>query len=150
MHLSCVQMAAPHHLTETLFRDLSGRASKTSLLERVNATRRGFPVDVIDRLVADGRLTLAEVDGIVIPRKTLSHRRKLGTLTAEQSDRLARVVRVLAAAEDTFGSPEKAGGWLRRPTVALGGVAPLTLLDTSEGSREVERLLGRIDYGLAV
>jgi putative toxin-antitoxin system antitoxin component (TIGR02293 family) len=103
----------------------------------------------VDTLVKTGRLTPAEVDQTVIARKTLSHRRKIGTLTAEQSDRLARVVRVVAAAEETFGSQEKAGLWLRRPTAALDGEAPLSLLDTSEGAREVERLLARIDHGIS-
>jgi putative toxin-antitoxin system antitoxin component (TIGR02293 family) len=60
-----------------------------------------------------------------------------------------RVARVLAAAEETFGSQEKAGAWLRRPTVALAGERPLELLDTDEGSREVETLLGRISHGIA-
>jgi putative toxin-antitoxin system antitoxin component (TIGR02293 family) len=115
----------------------------------VEATRRGFPVGSVDTLVKTGRLTPAEVDQTVIARKTLSHRRKIGTLTAEQSDRLARVVRVVAAAEETFGSQEKAGRWLRRPTAALDGEAPLSLLDTSEGAREVERLLTRIDHGIS-
>ena len=115
----------------------------------VEATRRGFPVQTVDDLVQTGRLTAAEVDQTIIPRKTLSHRRKIGTLTAEQSDRLARVMRVIAAAEETFGAEAKAARWLRRPTDALGGEAPIGLLDTSEGSREVERLLSRIDHGLA-
>lgn len=116
----------------------------------VEATRQGFPVQTVDKLVQAGRLTAAEVDRTIIPRKTLSHRRKIGTLTAEQSDRLARVMRVISAAEDTFGTDAKAAHWLRRPTEVLGGEAPLSLLDTSEGAREVERLLSRIDHGLAV
>ena len=115
----------------------------------VEATRRGFPVQTVDRLVQTGRLTAAEIDQTIIPRKTLSHRRKIGTLTAEQSDRLARVMRVIAAAEETFGTEAKAARWLRRPTEALAGETPLALLDTSEGTREVERLLRRIDHGLA-
>jgi putative toxin-antitoxin system antitoxin component (TIGR02293 family) len=115
----------------------------------VEATRRGFPVQTVDRLVQSGRLSAAEVDRTIIARKTLSHRRKIGTLTAEQSDRLARVMRVIAAAEETFGTEAKAAQWLRRPTEALGGEAPIALLDTSEGSREVERLLGRIGHGIA-
>lgn len=114
----------------------------------IEATRQGLPVDGIDRLLQSGRLTLSEIDRVVLPRKTLSHRRKIGTLTPEQSDRLVRVVRVISAAEETFGSQEKAARWLRRPTAALAGETPLTLLDTSEGSREVEALLGRIDHGL--
>jgi putative toxin-antitoxin system antitoxin component (TIGR02293 family) len=115
----------------------------------IEATRRGLPISIVDELVDSGRLSLAEIDRIVLPRKTLAHRRAIGALTPDQSDRLMRVVRVIAAAENTFGSFDKAHRWLRRPTTALEGDAPLELLDTSEGSRQVERLLGRIDHGLA-
>jgi putative toxin-antitoxin system antitoxin component (TIGR02293 family) len=113
-------------------------------MELVGLVRRGLPIGVVQFVLDSGRLTLAELDGIVLPRKTLANRRKLGTLTPEQSDRLVRVPRMLAAAEETFGSQEKAGVWLRRPTVTLGGECPLQLLDTDEGAREVETLLGRI------
>jgi putative toxin-antitoxin system antitoxin component (TIGR02293 family) len=115
----------------------------------IDATRRGLPTADVDEVLQSGRLSLAEIDRIVLPRKTLSHRRKIGHLTPEQSDRFVRVVRAIAAAENTFGSPEKASRWLRRPTRALDGDTPLGLLDTSEGTREVEELLHRIDHGLA-
>jgi putative toxin-antitoxin system antitoxin component (TIGR02293 family) len=118
-------------------------------MDMVRLVRRGLPIGAVQFVLDTGRLTLAELDGIVMPRKTLANRRKLGTLTPEQSDRLVRVARVLAAAEETFGSQEKAGAWLRRPTVALAGERPLNLLDTDEGSREVETLLGRISHGIA-
>lgn len=111
--------------------------------------RRGLPVGAVQFVLDSGRLTLAELDRIVLPRKTLAHRRKLGTLTAEQSDRLVRVARVLAEAEETFGSQGKAAAWLRRPTNALGEESPLELLDTDEGAREVEILLGHIAHGIA-
>ena len=114
----------------------------------IDATRRGLPVSAVDALVETGRLSLSEIDRIVLPRKTLSHRRGLGALTPDQSDRLIRVARVIAAAEETFGSSEKAHRWLRRKTTALGGDAPLDLL-TSGGARQVERRLSRIDHGLA-
>jgi putative toxin-antitoxin system antitoxin component (TIGR02293 family) len=84
----------------------------------------------------------------MFPRKTSSHRRKAGKLTPGQPDRLQRVERVTAAAEETFGSQEKASIWLWRPSAALGGNSPISLLDTIEGARSVEELLGRIDQGL--
>ena len=117
--------------------------------EAVEATRRGLAVGSVDELLQSGRATPAEIDRIVIPRKTLSHRRKIGVLTPDQSDRLIRLARVIAAAEETFGSQDKAARWLRRPTSALDGDAPISLLDTGEGSRQVEDLLARIDHGLA-
>ena len=118
-------------------------------MDMVKLIRRGLPVGAVQFVLDSGRLTLAELDQIVLPRKTLANRRRIGSLTPEQSDRLIRVARVLAAAEETFGNQEKAGAWLRRPTRALGGECPLLLLDTDEGAREVTALLGRIDHGIA-
>jgi len=115
----------------------------------IQLVRRGLPTQAVDTLLAQGRLTLAELDRLVLPRKTLYHRRKLGRLTAEQSDRLLRVVRLLALAEETFGNRDKAHTWLRRPTSALADERPLDLLDTEEGTRAVETLLGRIAHGIA-
>ncbi len=118
-------------------------------LDLVRAVRRGLPVGAALHVLASGRLTPAEMDKVVLPRRTLANRCKVGTLTAEQSDRLLRVARVLAAAEETLGHRDKAAAWLRRPTQALAGECPLDLLDTDEGAREVETLLGRIGHGIA-
>ena len=118
-------------------------------LDVVRLVRRGLPVGAVQFILDSGRMTLAELDRLVLPRKTLANRRKTGTLTPEQSDRLVRLARVLAAAEETFGRQEKAAAWLRRPTTALAGERPLDLLDTDEGAREVETVLGRIAHGIA-
>lgn len=118
-------------------------------MDLVRLVRRGLPVGAVETMLDSGLLSPVELDQIVLPRKTLAHRRKLGTLTPEQSDRLVRVARVLALAETTFGSQEKAGLWLRRPTAVFEGERPLDLLDTDEGAREVEALLGRIAHGIA-
>jgi len=118
-------------------------------MDLVRLVRRGLPVGAVQFVLDSGRLTPAELDQVVLPRKTLANRRKLGTLTPEQSDRLVRVARLLATAEETFGNQNKAGIWLRRPTTVFGGERPLDLLDTDEGAREVEMLLGRISHGIA-
>ena len=118
-------------------------------IELVRLVRRGLPVESVQFMLDSGRLTSAEMDDVVLPRKTLANRRRLGTLTPDQSDRLVRVARVIAAAEETFGDRQKAADWLRRPTSALAGETPLGLLDTDEGAREGESLLGRIAHGLA-
>lgn len=111
--------------------------------------RTGVPLAVVDDALAAGRISLVELDRLVLPRKTLSHRRTLGTLTADQSDRLTRLLRMIEEAEATFGDVTKAHAWLRRPTDLLDGEAPLDRLDTDIGTRQVEAMLGRIAYGLA-
>ena len=112
--------------------------------------REGLPLDVVDQAVADGRVSLAELDRLALSRKTLAHRRTLGSLTPDQSDRLSRLLRVIEDAEITFGDRAKAHAWLRRSSALLDGEAPLDRLDTDIGSRQVEVLLGRIAHGIAV
>ncbi len=42
----------------------------------VKVIREGFPVATIQHIVASGRLNPAEVDRVVLPRKTLANRKK--------------------------------------------------------------------------
>ena len=79
--------------------------------------RGGFSVDMVDRALSTGKFSLFELDRLVLPRKTLSHRRILGSLTPDQSDRLSRVLRIIDDANETFGDAVKAHAWLRRPSV---------------------------------
>ena len=116
---------------------------------RLQAIRQGLPVSFVDEIVQSGAITLGEVNELILPKKTLSHRRQAGTLTPGQSDKLARVARVVAKAEETFGNKEKARRWLRRPTAPLNNEEPLKLLDTEAGARLVEALLVRIEHGIA-
>ena len=118
-------------------------------LDIVRLVRRGLPVGAVQVMPDTGRPTLAELDRIVLPRRTLMNRRKSGTLTPGQSDRLVRLARILAAAEETFGNQARAAAWLRHATTALGGERPLDLLDTDQGARDVEILLGHMAHSIA-
>ncbi|MDX6752556.1 antitoxin Xre/MbcA/ParS toxin-binding domain-containing protein [Geminicoccaceae bacterium 1502E] len=116
--------------------------------ELMRAAQHGLPIKTIQFVIASERLSPAEIDRVVLRRKTLAHRKIAGPLTPHESGRLVRVARIIAMSETTFGSKAKAGDWLRRPTSALDGEAPLNLLDTGDGARQVEDLLKRIDHGL--
>lgn len=83
-----------------------------------------------------------------LPARTLARRKKERRLRADESDRLLRLARVAAVAEDVLGAQDKAGRWLQKPNRALGGIAPLDLLDTDLGAEEVVTVLGRIEHGV--
>ncbi|HUN86262.1 MAG TPA: antitoxin Xre/MbcA/ParS toxin-binding domain-containing protein [Terracidiphilus sp.] len=105
---------------------------------------------VIKRLISLG-LVRSEIDAIIIPQRTLQHRRsRREKLTVEESDRVLRAIRVLSLAESVYGSRERALAWLRKPHSRLDGRAPLSLLKTDTGSRIVEELLIQIDEGMFV
>jgi hypothetical protein len=49
-------------------------ADETRAASLTSAVREGLPVGLVDDVVASGLLTAAEIDRLVVPRKTLSHR----------------------------------------------------------------------------
>ena len=105
---------------------------------------------VIKRLVGLG-LERSEIDAIIIPLRTLQHRRsRREKLTIEESDRVLRVIRALSLAESVYGTRERALGWLRKPHPRLEGRTPLSLLKTDTGSRIVEDMLIQIDEGMFI
>ena len=109
-----------------------------------------LPTSSIKRLLALG-LTRQEIDALVIPLRTLQHRRSnREKLTVEESDRVLRVVRLLSQAEAVYCSRERAFEWLRRPVARLQNRAPLDLMRTDTGARIVEELLVQIDEGMFV
>lgn len=69
-------------------------------------------------------------------------------LTAEESDRVVRLARIIAQAKETLGDTAKASHWLQTPNRALEGDTPFERLDTDAGVRSVEQVLGRIAYGV--
>ena len=115
----------------------------------IQEIRNGLPVETFFQLqekLGVGTAQLAEV--VDIPVRTLRRRKDEGRLTKEESDRLDRVRNLLNRATDVFDSETSARAWLTRPQTGLAGFVPLELADTGAGIREVENLLGRIDYGV--
>jgi putative toxin-antitoxin system antitoxin component (TIGR02293 family) len=83
-----------------------------------------------------------------ISRSTLQRRKAAGRLSPDESDKVMRFSRLLEHATNVFGDVEKARAWLKHPQYGLGGAVPLDYAETEIGAREVDNLLGRIDYGV--
>lgn len=87
-----------------------------------------------------------EINKLVVPARTLG--RRTDKLSLEESDKLQRLERVLSHAIRVLGASEKANRWLRKPNRALEGAVPVDLLISETGARQVEEILGRIEYGM--
>lgn len=85
---------------------------------------------------------------LCISRSTLQRRKVAGRLSPEESDKVVRLSRLLEHATSVFGDVEKARAWLKHPQYGLGGAVPLEYAQTEVGAREVDDLLGRIDYSV--
>jgi putative toxin-antitoxin system antitoxin component (TIGR02293 family) len=118
-----------------------------SELDLAALVREGLPVAALEFLAR--RLMAGEIYRLIGSPRTLQRKRAAGTrLSPDESDRLTRVARLIARAEEALGDPATAIHWLRRENRALGGVRPLQALDSDAGALAVERVLGRIEHGV--
>ena len=119
------------------------------VLGRVAELKEGLPAGIVDALGREleiSRKELARIAGVA--ERTLIRKIQEGRLTADQSERMARVSRLLARAIEVLGNKERALRWLKAPRSYFGGKPPLDYADTELGCQEVFNLLGRIEYGV--
>ncbi len=136
-------------IAETLGGERVLRRRPASLAALRARVREGLPYASLEA-VAD-RLGLRQeeiVALLALPRRTLARRKAARRLRSDESDRLVRLGRIAALAEDVLGSREKAARWLHSANRALGNDRPLDRLDTDPGAREVEDLLVRVAHGI--
>lgn len=124
------------------------KRQEISPLELHRAIAKGLPFKRLEALVNSGRFSLEEAHTLISPRRTLARRKQSGHLNIEESDRLARLIRVIETADGTLGNSAKTNRWLRTANGAIDGHRPLDLCSTDEGARLVEALLGRIAHGV--
>ena len=115
----------------------------------IETVRKGLPFKELEMLREVLDLPLEQMaEKLDISRATL-HRRKLsGRLGKDESDKLVRYARLAGKAIEVFGDIQRARQWLSFPQYGLGEAVPLDYAQTEIGAREVENLLGRIEYGV--
>lgn len=128
---------------------LGPRVRSTTDLRR--AIAHGLPKRALGKLVeyvvvnADDA---AQLRNRLVPPAT--YKRRAATLKPEESERVERLARVMALAEDAFGSTDDARRFLATPHPELAGERPLDVAQTELGARQVEEVLWRMEYGLPV
>lgn len=115
----------------------------------IEALRVGLPVQELHDLQASLGVPMEKLFPMLGISKATLHRRKAsGRLDQVESDRVVRFARLMGKAVDVLESEGHARQWLTSPQFGLGGAVPLEYAETEVGAREVEDLLGRIEYGV--
>ena len=110
---------------------------------------RGLPLSTLEEFSAYSGIAVKDLLEVVIPARTLKHRRqRQEPLNLDESDRLARVARLWELGVKVFGDPDKARRWLTKPKMRFEERSPLTMMHTDLGSRQVEEMLIQIDEGM--
>jgi putative toxin-antitoxin system antitoxin component (TIGR02293 family) len=123
----------------------AGEPSSENLKQQI---REGLPFSVLESVTTRFSLNPKEVASALDLSPPTSAQRRKARLRPADSDRLFRLIRIVAETADVLGSEEKASRWLQAPNRALGGQTPLSLLDTDPGAQQVEEVLGRIEHGV--
>ena len=127
----------------------TARREATRASTLIDQVRQGLPTSELAALQTGLQVPLEQLASkLAISRATLQRRKASGRLSPDESDKLLRFRRLLSQATEVFGDPVKARDWLKLPQRGLGGAVPLEYAETEIGAREVENLLGRIDYGV--
>jgi putative toxin-antitoxin system antitoxin component (TIGR02293 family) len=140
-------------LIERVFLKLGGHrslgADVGSEADLARIVRRGIRLGVLGHLEKAG-FSKQEIERLIIPARTWRDRkRNREPLSLEESDRVVRLTRIQALAEDVFGDVEKANRWLREELGILDGKSPLEVAHTEAGARLIEQLLAKLDWGAA-
>jgi len=115
----------------------------------IEVIRLGLPIQELDVLQASLDVPMEKLaPKLGISKATLHRRKAQGRLGPEESDRVLRFARLMGKAVEVMECEEAARRWLNSPQVGLGGAVPLDYAETEVGAREVEDLLGRIEYGV--
>jgi len=115
-------------------------------IERIHA---GLSFRAVQSLQKALDLPLEKIASVLGMSRATLHRRQLqGKIDKGESEKLVRYQRLLAKAEDVLGDAANAREWLTHMQTGLGNAVPLDFAKTEIGAREVENLLGRIEYGV--
>jgi len=118
--------------------------------EVIKAVEEGLPVQVLSDLQTSLDVPAEKLAPMLGISKATFHRHKGAgeRLGSAVSERVVRFARLLGKAVKVLGDGDDARRWLSSPQFGLGGAVPLDYAKTEIGAREVENLLGRIEYGV--
>jgi len=109
----------------------------------------GLPLATLEEFAAYSGFAMKDLLEVVIPLRTLKHRRqRQEPLSADESDRLARVARLWEYGVKVFGDPDKARRWLTKPKVRFEERTPLQMMRSGAGGDGVEEMLVQIEEGM--
>jgi len=110
---------------------------------------RGVPIILLEEFSTYSGIALKELLEVVIPPRTLKHRRqRQEPLSIEESVRLVRVVRMSELAVKVYGDREDGRKWLLSRMRRFDERTALSMLRTEAGEHAVQEFLIQIDEGM--
>jgi putative toxin-antitoxin system antitoxin component (TIGR02293 family) len=121
----------------------------TTLRLDLSHIESGVPTTTLSTFAESSGLPIKDLYDVVIPARTLKHRRaRREPLSRDESDKLARLVRIFDHAVRVFSETDRARAWFEQPKKRFANRTPLEMLQTEAGGRLVDEMLGQIEHGM--
>ncbi len=123
---------------------------ETPRYKRISLIRQGLPYAALAHFLKKSGLQQQELAAIFqVSTRTVQRLNPQAKLSPQMSEKLLALNDLYQQAQEVLGeNGPPITAWLRQPVVALGNLAPLSLLDTFDGLKEVQNVLGRLAYGV--
>ena len=90
--------------------------------------------------------TLASI--LNVAKATLHNKKGKEKFDKYISERIFMLADLYSYGYEAFENREQFNQWMKTPNRSMGGISPLSILDTLYGLEEVKHLIGRIEYGI--
>lgn len=121
----------------------------SSEIDLINLSRKGLKKGALNSVADYLNISLEKLSGLLdISLRTLQRKSNSDSLGLSVSEQTIEVAEVICKGIEVFGTKEQFNIWLNTPLIAINGCTPLSLLDTTFGTKIIMRLLGRLEHGV--
>jgi putative toxin-antitoxin system antitoxin component (TIGR02293 family) len=129
--------------------DNAGHIKGLTAADKINIIRAGVSKKQLTEIKEEMDLDYDELSEVLsTSRATLIKKKNTEKFDSQISERIVLLNDVLAYGREVFEDNDNFNEWLRTPSLALGNVTPLSMMDTLYGIDEVKKEIGRIAYGV--
>ncbi|MBD0280223.1 MAG: DUF2384 domain-containing protein [Flavisolibacter sp.] len=122
---------------------------KLTGIEKIQKIREGISKKNLEQLKERSGLdydTLAKIFSVA--KATLFNKKGNEKFSPSLSEKIFALADLYSYGYDVFEDKNSFNKWMATPNKALGGQAPIDLVDTVHGIIEIKHLVGRIEYGV--
>ena len=120
------------------------------ILQLIEIVRKGIAFAIFDSIANKSPFSLNEWSGFLhVSERTMQrYKKERKTFDLIHSEKILEITLLFKMGVDVFGNNEKFNVWLESNNMAIGGVKPKKLLDSTFGIGMLKDELNRIEYGI--
>ncbi|WP_204207201.1 type II RES/Xre toxin-antitoxin system antitoxin [Vaginella massiliensis] len=121
-----------------------------SIYDFISISREGIRYATFDRIVKNSPFSLVEWAQFlhISERTLLRYKTDKKIFDSIQSEKILQITMLIKRGTEIFETMGRFSKWLNIESVALGGITPKSLMDTSFGINLINDELTRIEYGI--